>query len=518
MLFIILLIVFLKSELVEYTLNVEYKWMTIDNFKKAVICVNGMNVGPLIRCNKGDTLRINVVNSLHLKGITVHWHGLKMKGTPWLDGTPVSQCLIEAGTNMTYEFVANDIGTHWYHSHTELQRDDAFYGPLIIDDINISNKIIYDEEYIVTFSDFHKQYSEETMQMITSNDFIWPGSPFRLLVNGITNFNISVSYGKKYLIRFIGATSHSYLNVSFPGHNVTVVEVEGTYTNPLNISHFWINAGQRYTVLLHAINPGCYWINISSMSDPINVLIGLTYDYIDCNNKNYISTINNNFFNTSLLTSKYQVNLPKANKKLSIYMNVHTINGNGRMFTYNNVSFELPIEPILLSYYLNTYLPNNNTQILNVDLGDVIDIELINDSPFQHSTHYHSVSFFVLNSDNPIARDTVTTESGETTLIRVIFDNPGCWFIHCHSEKHFILKLVMAFCYSPETIPRPSKEFNICGNNLDNIKRKQYLLDAIYSLGTTTILLFIIFIILIIAIFFLYRSKKIKEERMRLIV
>lgn len=516
LLLFVLFVSLLNSKLVEYTLNIEYKWMEISNFSKAVICVNGLNVGPVIRCNKGDTLKINLVNNLHLKSISCHFHGLKMKGTPYMDGVPfVNQCPIEAGNNMTYEFVAHDIGTHWYHSHTELERDDAFYGPLIVDDINESTKINYDEEYIIMFSDFYQQYSEELMQMLTSDNFHWPGQPYRLLVNGMTNFNISVSYNKTYLIRFISATTHSYLNVSFPGHNITIIEVEGTYTNPLDTQYFWINSGQRYTILLQATDPGCFFVNISSMSDPISILMGLTYDYIDCNHSNYISTINNNFFNTSLLTSKYPVELQRPNKNLSIYMNVHRVNHDGRIFTYNNVSFELPTTPILLSYYLGTYIPDNRTQIINVDYGDVIDIKLINNAKFQHATHVHGLSFYVLNSDNPIKRDTVTTESGESTLIRATFDNPGVYLTHCHSNFHEIQKLVLVIAYKPETIARPPSTFMICGKTFGEIQQKQYLLDAIYSLGTITILLTIVLILLFV---YVYKKKKLNEERMRLIV
>lgn len=515
MLLFVLLISLLNAELVEYTLNIEYKWMTIDNFKKAVICVNGLNVGPIIRCNKGDTLRINVINNLFLKGLTVHWHGLKMTSTPWLDGTPISQCSIQVGDNMTYEFIAYDIGTHWYHSHTELERDDAFYGPIIIDDINETTKINYDEEYIIMFSDFHKEYSEEIMQMIKSSNFHWPGQPYRLLVNGMTNFNISVSYNKTYLIRFISATSHSYLNVSFSGHNASIVEVEGSYTNPLTVEHLWINSGERYTVLLKADNPGCYWVNISSMSDPINVLMGLTYDNISCESKNYVSVINNNLFDTSLLTSKYPVVLPKPNKNLSIYMNVYTVTPNYRIFTYNNISTELPNTPILLSYYLGTYISNNKTFILNVDNGDVIDIELINHAKFQHVSHFHSVSFYVLNSDNPIKRDTITTESGQSTLIRVFFDNPGCFLIHCHSSKHHEMGLIMAFCYDPKTIPRPPSTFKICGKTFGEINSQKYLMDTIYSLGAIIGLILISALIISVV---MYKKKKLDEERMRLIV
>jgi len=512
MLLLALLIISLNSKLVEYTLNIEYKWMEIDRFSKAVICVNGLNVGPLIRCNKGDTLRVNVVNSLWDKSVTVHYHGIDMHGIPWMDGVPfVTECPIQSSTNKTYEFTVDKSGTFWYHGHVEMQRDDAFYGALIVDELN--PVIYYDEEYIIMISDFYQQYSEELVQMLTSSNFHWPGAPKTLLINGMTNFNISVTYGKTYLIRFISVTTHSYLNISIPGHNVTIVEVEGTYTNKFDTSNIWINSGERYTVLLHANNPNCYFINISSMSDPINILMGLIYD--SCNNTNFISSINNNFFNTSLLTNKYPSKLLKPNKNLSIYMNVHKVNGNGRAFTFNNVSFIFPTIPILLSYYLGNYIPNNRTLIIDVELGDVIDIELINDSKFQHSFHLHLHSFYVLNSVNPIKRDTVTIENGETVTIRVLFDNPSITLVHCHSDFHVVLHLVMIFAYPPEIIPIPPDNFAICGKTFGEIKQKQYLFDIIYSLTTITI-----FIIVLLAglVFYVYKSRKLNYERMKLIV
>jgi iron transport multicopper oxidase len=516
MLLLILLIGLLNSELIEYTLNIEYKWMTINDFRKAVICVNGLNVGPVLRAKQNDVLRINVSNNLFTESISVHWHGIKQKNTPWMDGTPyISECPIQVGTNKIYEFAVPDFGTFFYHSHIEMQMKDSFFGALIVEDINHNTKITYDEEYIIIFSDFHKQDSEELIQMLKSVPFEWTGSPYRLLANGMTNFNMSVSYGKTYLIRFISAVAHSYLNISIPGHNVSIVEVEGTYTDPLNISHIWLNEGQRYTVLLTANNIGCYYINVSSMSDPINVLIGLIYDNIDCNHSNYISTINNNFFNTSLLTNKYHVDLPKPNKNLSLVMTVKRIHGTGKLFVYNNNSFTFPTVPILLSYYLGTYVPNNETTIINVELNDVIDIELINNSPFQHTYHMHHVSFYVLNSDKPVIRDVVTIEKHERITIRVVFDNPSITLAHCHSVFHLTQQLVIVFAYPANIIPRPPSNFIICGKTFGEIKQRQKLINTIYSLGATIVLMLIAAVITLIVI---YKKKRLEEERMRLIV
>ena len=516
MLVFVLLIALLNAELVEYTLNIEYKWMKIDFFRKAVICVNGLNVGPTIRVKQNDILRINVINSLFTESITVHWHGIKLKNKNFMDGAPmISQCSIPVGTNMTYQFMVPDHGTFFYHSHIEMQMKDSFFGALIVEDTNNKTKIDYDEEYIIVFSDFHKQDSAELIQMLKSVPFEWTGSPYTLLANGMTNFNMSVTYGKTYLLRFISAVAHSYLNISIPGHNVTIVEVEGTYTDPFDTSNIWLNQGQRYTVLLKANNIGCYYINVSSMSDPINILIGLTYDNLNCNGTNYISNINNKFFNTSLLKNKYHVDLPKPNKNLSLVMTVKTIHGTGKLFVYNNNSFIFPTTPILLSYYLGTYIPNKETTIINIELNDVMDIELINDSPYQHTKHTHGHSFYVLNSVKPVMRDVVTIESGERVTIRIVFDNPGVWLAHCHSSQHTVQNLVIVFAYPANTIPIPDDNFEICSKTFGRIKREQILLNTIYSLGTLIVLILLVIVIISTV---MYKKKKLEEERMRLIV
>lgn len=515
MLLLVLFVASLNSKLVEYTLNIEYKWMTIDNFRKAVICVNGLNVGPTIRARQNDILRINVINNLFTESVTVHWHGIKLKNRNWMDGVPfITQCPIAVGTNMTYEFDVPDHGTYFYHTHIEMQMKDAFFGALIVEDTNKSTKITYDEEYIVIFSDFHKQDSAELIQMLKSVPYEWTGEPYRLLVNGMTNFNMSVSYGKTYLIRFISATAHSYLNISIPGHNVTIVEVEGTYTDLLETSNIWINEAQRYTVLLKANNPNCFYINVSSMSDPINLLIGLTYDNINCNHSTYISTINNNFFNTSLLSNKYHVDLPKPNKNLSLVMTVKRIHGTGKLFVYNNNPFTFPTVPILLSYYLGTYIPNNETTIINVQLNDVMDIELINHSPYQHTIHTHHHSFYVLNSAKPVMRDVVTIEKNESVTIRIIFDNPSITLVHCHSNQHSVMNLIIVFAYPPETISRPPNDFLICGKTFGEIKKRQYLLDIVYSLGAMILLLSILLVMVIV---YIYRKRQLNPEQMMLI-
>lgn len=56
-----------------------------------------------------------------------------MYGTPWSDGVPgVTQRPIPPGDSFTYQFLATQHGSYWYHSHYRGQIEDGLYGPIVI--------------------------------------------------------------------------------------------------------------------------------------------------------------------------------------------------------------------------------------------------------------------------------------------------------------------------------------------------------------------------------------------------
>jgi FtsP/CotA-like multicopper oxidase with cupredoxin domain len=93
--------------------------------------------GPTIEARSGDTLIVQVENALESPddGVSIHWHGLFMKGHNNMDGAVgFTQCAIPPGRNFTYEFRVGDDqhGTFWYHAHSQVQRGDGLYGGLVI--------------------------------------------------------------------------------------------------------------------------------------------------------------------------------------------------------------------------------------------------------------------------------------------------------------------------------------------------------------------------------------------------
>lgn len=79
--------------------------VTVDGYNRMAIAVNDVVPGPAIIVYKDQKVIVHVHNLLLSDSVTIHWHGLHMKGTPWMDGVGwVSQCPIGSGQKFTYEF------------------------------------------------------------------------------------------------------------------------------------------------------------------------------------------------------------------------------------------------------------------------------------------------------------------------------------------------------------------------------------------------------------------------------
>ena len=73
-----------------------------------VMSINGTVPGPPLIVYEGQQIIIHLHNHLLSDSVTIHWHGLHQRGTPWMDGVGyVSQCPIGAGQVYDYNFTVN---------------------------------------------------------------------------------------------------------------------------------------------------------------------------------------------------------------------------------------------------------------------------------------------------------------------------------------------------------------------------------------------------------------------------
>ena len=65
---------------------------------------------------QGQLIEVQLRNESVADGVTLHWHGVDVPNA--MDGVAgVTQDAVPIGGEFTYRFVADQVGSYWYHSH-----------------------------------------------------------------------------------------------------------------------------------------------------------------------------------------------------------------------------------------------------------------------------------------------------------------------------------------------------------------------------------------------------------------
>lgn len=157
--------------------NVTSKYRSPDGVLKKIYLINGQFPGPLIECRAGDRLTIHVTNQLDgpEDRISIHWHGLNMRGANAMDGaSDFTQCSIPPNGTFTYDFEidSESVGTFWYHAHSSVQRGDGMYGGLVVHDAKDRTRDLsryrYEKEVLLLIGDWYHRSATEVLDWYMS--------------------------------------------------------------------------------------------------------------------------------------------------------------------------------------------------------------------------------------------------------------------------------------------------------------------------------------------------------------
>lgn len=244
---------------------------------RVVIAINGVFPGPRIEVWEGQTLNVTIVNTLHTDSVTVHFHGLHQRGTPWMDGVAfVTQCPILPGQTFVHRFKAYPPGTAMYHAHIGDQRSMGLYGPVIVRPIK--NPIIENNEIIISLQDWNhlmdpetayqrmitEQFDFQTGEKISTTFSVDKGQFSRFefqsgLVNGKGRFwktqtenngapleRFRVRSGNLYRFRIIGAMTLYPMRVYIYGHRLTLRSSDAYNLDRIAVQSVIVQPGERY--------------------------------------------------------------------------------------------------------------------------------------------------------------------------------------------------------------------------------------------------------------------------------
>jgi len=233
------------------------EWNILPYERVMAYAFNRQVPGPRITLTEGDRVRFNVTNRLPV-ATTVHWHGLIVPNA--MDGpAEITQEPIAPGATFTYDFVVQQAGTFFYHSHAHVDRQQALglYGALIVLPKDPAQAVKADQELVVQLQEWNERegYTFPAMPMegVMPNFFTINGKAYP------STETVRLKVGDQLLVRFIGSQSAFIHPMHIHGGPFTVLALDGVaLAQSAQYEKDTVNVGpgERYDVLWLARQPG----------------------------------------------------------------------------------------------------------------------------------------------------------------------------------------------------------------------------------------------------------------------
>ncbi|EFX03254.1 iron transport multicopper oxidase fet3 precursor [Grosmannia clavigera kw1407] len=475
---------------VTYDWDITWVYAAPDGYGRPVIGINGAWPCPKIEAEVGDTVVVNVNNQLGNQTTGIHFHGISQAKSTWMDGpSAVDQCPVPPGSSITYSFLADEPGTFWYHSHNLGQYPDGLRGPMIVHDPNDPYAGQYDEEVILTVSDWYHTQSLYLVQdmLVTSNTQFLPPFPDNILVNEGQGAKIDFEVNKTYRFRIICYSAFASAMLHFDSHTMQVIMNDASYVTQKQAYQLRISPAQRYDVLISGISR-------DHRNYPFLLSLDINRDYaVDAASgivwpHNYTGQLvmkPNGTFSDDVVAKWQPVDDAhfQPYDSLAAYSPVTTtitldfsfcddVNGYPRA-CFNNKTY---IDQTVPTLYTAATVGDNNTNPLVygavqpyiVDDGEVVELVVNNQDAAIHPFHLHGHQFQVLDrpSSNtglwsgssrtfpatPPRRDTIAVNGNSYVVIRFKVQNPGVFLFHCHIEWHVEMGLTVTIIQEPDQL------------------------------------------------------------------
>ncbi|KAI9838075.1 MAG: hypothetical protein M1819_006230 [Sarea resinae] len=370
----------------------------------------------------------------------------------------VTQCAVPPGSSMTYNFTIDQPGTYWYHSHERGQYPDGLRGPLIVNDPDIPFKDQYDEELVLTLSEWYHDQMPGLMKTFlnVANPTGAEPVPDSALFNDTQNLQVAVQPGKTYMLRIVSIAAFASQYVWFEGHTMKIIEVDGIYTEPTEADMIYLTPAQRYSVLITTKNDtSTNYAFVGSMDEDLfdtvpktldpNVTGWLVYDDKAELPKPALLEEFNPFDDFTLVPYDHEELYDHVDYSFNLDVKMDNLGDGINYAFFNDVTYVSPKVPTLytalsagdLATNAAIYGPNTNSFVLKK--GDVVEIVLNNDDTGKHPFHLHGHTFqAVWRSDEnagfyngtgalskvPMRRDTFMVRPQGNMVLRFVADNP----------------------------------------------------------------------------------------------
>ncbi|MBV9322215.1 MAG: multicopper oxidase family protein [Chloroflexi bacterium] len=398
---------------------------------------NGSVPGPELRVNQGDRVRVKLVNHLP-ESTTIHWHGVAVPNSQ--DGVAgATQDAVPSGGEYSYEFIAYESGTFWYHSHQQTgeQLPRGLFGALVV----------------VPHSGLAEQHD------LT---LLLHGSAGHVLINGTgETVHVQAVPGETIRLRLINAVDPGmdggpeapvlvgapFQIVSLDGRDLNAPEVLGPTRIPLGM-------GQRADLVFSMpLSGGVRLIDteLRGATSPVQTLL---------------------FGNTETHLASVAIGDAAAPSldvdRLPLFDPLH----------YGAPASDLlatvaPDETLTLALGEHPGIRDGRPQLIHtingaaspdvpplvVHEGQVIRLHIVNQTAEYHPMHLHGHVLTLLAVDgrsldgSPVHQDSILVGPNQTVDAAFVADNPGVWMFHCHVLLHAEMGMTTSVNYVGYSTP-----------------------------------------------------------------
>ena len=474
----------LDTELdITYAKNKMYNLKDKKNITVNLRSYNGQLVGPTLRINQGDLLRVKLNNNLpplrdtgecdpfkghmHSTGddcdqldplqfntTNLHTHGLHVSPKDSSDNVLLA---IEPGCDFQNHIdVPGDhpAGTFWYHAHvhgsTAIQVSSGMGGALLIDGgLDEVPEIAAAEEKVFVLQQVpYLKTGEENGETIYGvEDFeavFGPGAwqagvdnyGWRTTVNGQTYPVISMKSGEVQRWRFVHAGVRETLNLQLQNHSFNEIAMDGIALGRIDVKQgLELEPGYRSDVLIKA--------NTVTENDTLFLIDDAT----DATRSLNLQIEDPKIIAVVVVTSEVDDMPLPPSSSLAQYAPFETITqAEVEPYPVQDVTFNIntSVSPICFEVNGKPFSMDNPPRLLTLGTANewVLGSDLANHPYHIHVNHFEVFKVVHTNGDStvynpPIWKDTYFVKQGEQVHIRSRYkDFDGEFVLHCHILDH----------------------------------------------------------------------------------
>ncbi|GAA0247069.1 multicopper oxidase family protein [Cryptosporangium japonicum] len=369
---------------------------------------NGTSPGPEIRAKVGQLVEVTLVNRDVDEGVTVHWHGVDVPNAE--DGVPgVTQDAVRPGEKHVYRFVPDRTGTFWYHTHRDGLHnvEKGLFGAFVVEEP-------FDGVERTVFT--HIWPGERTTLTGPERQAVPSGRDVRLrLINSSQEPQPVVIGGTRFRVAAIDGNPVQGATPLAPGTELTLAaggRFDVTFTMPSG-------------AVTAAVDGASVTFSPDGKAGPVSTSGGGQFDPLTYGS------------GSAPATGDYQ-------RTFDLRLD------DGFGFSEGRLSYVSS----LINGRLYPAVPS-----LEVAEGDRVRIRIASRSTIQHPFHLHGHRVRVISRNGDAATgspwwtDTLNVDTGEVYEIEFVADNPGIWMDHCHNFQHGANGMILHLAYQGVSTP-----------------------------------------------------------------